>query len=1119
MRVLLIFPVLLLLAQEPAWPSQNVAQPVDKELKELLVKSPSSFDEEQALCKSALDLGAEAIIQVCRMIDGQGDDDRPRTLLQSIAMFAGKGATQEQRQTFVRAVAESLSSSPNEPVNAFLIQLLQEAGGDESVDVLSKFITDKRLCDPAVRALTAIGTPAAVKSLTTALSDNQAADSNVVVLALGELRAAQATEAISLFTESGSTPLRQNALWALANIGYEPAADRLKAEFENSQGLAKAAAGSNWLLLAQRMAQNGQPEKAASICRTILSIPADEALTQMQCAALATLAEAAGPQAAGDLLAAADSHDLQLAAAAVALANRVKEPGNTKQWIEKLHTSQPPVAELIADMLGRRGDRAATPALVGLFYHANDDLAIAAFEAAVQLDEQEAAAAILDRLRKPMDQPRLAAAVELLMRLPDEKVLTAASGSLSAMPAENRIRLMQGLGQRRASACSKDILAQIADPNPQISQAAIQAMKGCAAAADMERVLTLMLQAQDQSQRSVLRQAVITAAGNNPDVKNRSDLILQRLAESSNGDKPMLLSILPATGGAKALDVIVASVTDADPAVKDAAIRALADWQGDTAVPALMKIVVAEELRYKVLALRGTLKILQDSSLTQKRKVTIAQQAMEAVERPEEKQLILAFLSEMHTLGALQLAAGCMQDDRLRSQAARAVAHIALPGDTDAGLVGVMASRILAQSAPLLTDLQLRSQVESYLAALPSPVPPARKTAPQGFTPLFNGKDLSGWRGVLLPPNDNPITRELLSQEERAELQAKADDHMRAHWSVEDGVLFFDGKGFSIAPLDDYEDFELYLDWKIDPHGDSGVYLRGSPQVQIWDPADWPVGSGGLYNNQKNPSKPLVRADKPIGQWNTFHITMVDQRVTVLLNDILVVDNILLENYWDRSLPIFRSGPIELQCHGDPIWFANIFVRRIPRQNNWVSLFNGTDLSGWAGEDGDSTVEGDALVWHGSGKLYTENQYDNFHLKCEFRLTPGANNGIGIRAPLQGDAAYAGLEIQILDDTAQCYAGLKPYQYCGSIYGVVPAKTGHLKPVGEWNGMEIIAVDRQIKVILNDAVIVDADLAAISEKKTMDAQPHPGLNNTKGHIVLLGHETEVAFRNMQISEL
>lgn len=196
---------------------------------------------------------------------------------------------------------------------------------------------------------------------------------------------------------------------------------------------------------------------------------------------------------------------------------------------------------------------------------------------------------------------------------------------------------------------------------------------------------------------------------------------------------------------------------------------------------------------------------------------------------------------------------------------------------------------------------------------------------PDGFIALFNGKNLAGWKGLV----GNPKTRRQMSEADMKAAQAKADERMKAHWKVEDGALVFDGKGDSLCTLKDYRDFEMYVDWKIKAAGDSGIYLRGSPQVQIWDPADHPEGSGGLFNNKKGPAKPTVCADRPIGEWNRFYIKMVGDRVTVKLNGELVVDDVVLENYWERDRAIYESGQIELQNHGNTLYFKNIFIKEL----------------------------------------------------------------------------------------------------------------------------------------------------------------------------------------------
>lgn len=211
-----------------------------------------------------------------------------------------------------------------------------------------------------------------------------------------------------------------------------------------------------------------------------------------------------------------------------------------------------------------------------------------------------------------------------------------------------------------------------------------------------------------------------------------------------------------------------------------------------------------------------------------------------------------------------------------------------------------------------------------HQAAAPVAAPIADNIAPEGFTALFNGRDLQGWRGLVAdPPRRAAMKPQELEQERR-----KATEEALQHWTVREGAIVYDGKNNNLCTARDYGDFELLIDWKIEPGGDSGLYLRGSPQIQIWDD---PIGSGGLYNNQKNSSQPLAKADKPPGEWNSFRILMQGDKVSVHLNGVLVVDAVTMENYWERDKPIYASGAIELQHHGAPLFFKNIFIRQIAR--------------------------------------------------------------------------------------------------------------------------------------------------------------------------------------------
>lgn len=433
------------------------------------------------------------------------------------------------------------------------------------------------------------------------------------------------------------------------------------------------------------------------------------------------------------------------------------------------------------------------------------------------------------------------------------------------------------------------------------------------------------------------------------------------------------------------------------------------------------------------------------------------------------------------------------------------------------------------------------------VAALAAPLgaPPttqaeeSQNQPPKGFVALFNGKDLDGWHGM---PHFDPRKLAAMSDAERAEQIAKWTEDAKAHWTVENGELVNDGKGAYATTDKEYGDIELLIDYKTVAKADSGIYLRGTPQVQIWDTTKeggkWNLGadkgSGALWNNSPGaPGKdPLVLADKPFGEWNHLRIIQIGARTTIYLNDKLVVDNATMENYWDRAQPLFPKGVIQLQTHGGEIRWRNIFVREIPSDeaneflskhnaDGFQSLFDGKSLDGWAGAlENYEVADGNIRCKKGKGGvLFYNKEFSDFVARVEFRLPPGGNNGLAIRYPGGGgNTAYVGMcELQVLDNTAEKYAKLDPRQYHGSIYGMVAAKRGYLHPVGDWNFQEVTVKGPNIKVELNGTVIVDADVSKVTE--FMANSPHPGKDRVSGYFGFAGHNDPVEFRNVEVKPL
>ena len=408
---------------------------------------------------------------------------------------------------------------------------------------------------------------------------------------------------------------------------------------------------------------------------------------------------------------------------------------------------------------------------------------------------------------------------------------------------------------------------------------------------------------------------------------------------------------------------------------------------------------------------------------------------------------------------------------------------------------------------------------------------------PAGFHAIFNGKDLTGWHGM---PHFDPRDLAKMTPEGRATQIADWTEDAKKHWSVENEELVNDGFGAYLVTDGEYTDYELHIDYKTVPLADSGIYLKANPQVQIWDSTEESKlgiggnkGSGGLWNNSAGAAgkDPSELADKPFGEWNSFRIRQIGARTSVWLNGKHVVDNALMENYFDRENPLFRSGPICLQTHGGEIRWRNIQLREIPAEeanqilaeshtDGFESKFNGTDLTGWGGAAANYEVVDGAIrckAGHG-GILHTSDEYANFVVRLEFVVPPSGNNGLAIRTDGTGDPAYAAMcELQVLDSEHKNYANLDARQYHGSAYGMAAAQRGFQRPANTWNFQEVTVNGSTIKVELNGNLILNADLAKVTDY--MANSPHPGKDRPSGFFGFAGHNDPVAFRNISIKRL
>jgi hypothetical protein len=803
-------------------------------------------------------------------------------------------------------------------------------------------------------------------------------------------------------------------------------------------------------------------------------------------------------------------------------------PGNeiVRKWISYFPKATESAKPEIIAMLGRRGSEDAIPLIASSLGNQNLSVRNEAATALSAMLGNRAAPDLKEYISKNPDPADQEAGKKALMTVAGNNEIALLRPLLKSGPDPARITAIELMAWNSNPEYFKEVISLTASENENVKAAAFKALSSLASPSDQPELIKLISGTEKVQYVEDVQNALRSAALKTENTERRSDEILKAVRNGISAVK--LIPVLASTGGKEALAVVLGEFEKGNPEMRDVCFKTLTSWRNHDASSALFEIVSSRNKTYEAPAFQGYLKQISQASLPDEQKLLYYKKIMPYALDRDRKNQVIAETGKLKTYQALFFVKDYLDDPSTSAAAARSAMLIALPStDSGTGMYGTIVREILTKAIAGLTGPESdyeKEMVNKYLSAMPPD---------EGFAPMFNGKDLTGWQGLV----ENPIARAKMRKAELARKQAEADVKIPASWTVRDGCIWFNGAGDNLCSVKEYGDFEMLVDWKITKNGDSGIYLRGTPQVQIWDhsrkDSGASVGSGGLYNNQVNPSKPLKVADNPVGEWNTFRIIMTGEKVSVWLNGELVVDNVVMENYWDRNIPIFQIGSIELQAHGTDLAFRDIYVREISEKDynltpeeiseGFVSIFNGRNLDNWTGNKESYVAEDGMIVIKpeggSGGNLYTEKEYSDFILRFEFLLTPAANNGLGIRAPLQGDAAYVGMELQIIDNTAPVYAALKPYQYHGSVYGVIPARRGFQNPVGEWNYQEVYVKGTRIRITLNGTVILDGDIAGPRDNGTMDQLAHPGLKNETGHIGFLGHGSVVKFRNLRIKDL
>jgi len=1104
----------------------------------------SNQDEYNQMMKDILNAGEEAILFICRQLTPpeKGSNPNPEYALNGLAIFVSKIEYENERSKVAGSFLKSLDEVQEHFIKTFIIQQLGIIGSDVSVEKLSEIIEDESLSENAVKALSSIRSEDAKDALIQSLTKVESVKAKrEIIAALGDSEVESAESIVQSYLWKYTPEFDMVVLNTLSRIGTKSSikllsAEATKKEFVNDN----TGAVSSYIRLLKRVLEQGDVKIVKTEAEKLLKNVTLANQTHFRIATLELILMA--DKSSTEVIKALKDPSTEYRNSALNFTSSFTDEKIYANLLKYIPLADPKVKIEIIDWFARECNDSQKRDLLARMRLSKNQLAVDYVIMQLAFPDMDVKESAANAMAKIGNRDCLYSLVQLLVSEDVEIVslakryLTVFSGSINNEVAaiipkaseEGKIAGIELLALRRASLKIETIYSQLDTGSPRVREAAYIALKDVVVSSDFPKLST-MLETSDKSVVKYLQQAIISSIDIIPKGE-KFRRINGRLEKISESKKHLYYPVLSVIEMKEALDITVSAFKSSRGEAKEVAFESLINRNDfETAIELYAICTDPAASRYFDRAFDSYVKIVSSPMVTDENRVIYLNEAINIAKNSQQSESVIQEVGKTNTFQGL-LFAGSYLDSPVKQSAAVAVMNIALNNKT---FTGETVRNFLKKSMEILDNPDasyMKEAIKKHLNEMPDE---------EGFVSIFNGKDLIGWKGLV----KNPIERATMSASILEKEQKKANEQMFKSWKAENGQLVFDGPGYdNICTVKQYGDIEMFVDWKLDPTGkepDAGIYLRGTPQVQIWDisrrDVGAHVGSGGLYNNKMNPSNPLMVADNRLGDWNTFYIKMVGDRVTVKLNGYLVVDNVILDNYWNYDLPIFSIEQIELQAHGSKVYYRNIFIKELERlepfklskeeeKEGFVTLFDGTNMHQWTGNTTDYVMEDGNIVLippsKGSGgNLYTKKEYADFIIRFEFQLTPAANNGLGIRTPMEGDAAYVGMELQILDNEHPVYKDLFDYQYHGSVYGVIPAKRGYLKPVGQWNYQEVIAKGSHIKITLNGTVILDGDIMEASENGTIDGYDHPGLHNKKGHIGFLGHGSKVKFRNIRIKVL
>lgn len=1076
-------------------------------LAQLPAQTPKAFD---GLMQELAATGADGIRMMAAMLvpAAEGENAPVEYAINGVVSYvtaAGREALAREISAGLSAAVEATTDKANQ---AFLLSQLQLCATAAEASVFVKYAADEYLADHAIRGL--ISTPGTDGEIL-ALIDASPAPNALLAYAAAEKGLAAAEPALLKWAADPKTdtPTKESIRNALAKCGTAASIAPLAAAAK-AEGYAFTATDATgaYVALITRLAAAGQ-SKAVAAARALrkADMPRNIRIAGLEI----VLGQDAKKQTA-ELLAALKDADREYRCAALDFATDFADNALYAAIAKRMPSLSDAAKTDVVSWLGARHAASQVGTVTAAIASADEELARAAIRAAGRIGGEEALDALIAQLGGAHAQEA-------------EDALAAFNGETSAAfvaaldkdPA-TQANVLKLVAKRRISPAAKKVFALLDSPNGEVRAAAYEALAGVTTPADFNRLCTLLNEAQESDVEA------LQAGLKNALAKESSDMQYRMVSEqmAAAPRKALYYPLLAQAAGKEAIDALLTADD------REAAFAALLTVENPAMTDVLYRLA-EKNPAWTDDAIARYAEFVSKSADTPMRKYQLYRRGLEANPSPKVQHMLLKALARTPVFPALTLAANYMDEPALAEAAAMVVKTVVaknpeLGGETVAAALK-KALEIYVELAKTDADAGYAvDEIKGLLAKLPA----------EGYLPA--SLDPSEWEAVV----GNPETRKAMKAKALAKARQEARAAMEKNWTAAQGVLTGAADGGVIGSAKSYENFELIFEWKTE--GAAMMGIRSIPQIALGGEE-----SGALTGNTLHADHtPRAAANGP-QEWNTMQVRVVNDRVTVTLNGITTAENAILENACKREIAAYTQGQILLIAGNAPLAIREMYIRELPATprfelleeeaaEGFEVLFDGTSMHKWTGNFSNYIpVDGTIYVtaqYGGSGNLYTRKVYGDFILRFEFAFDKeGVNNGIGIRTPMGVDAAYHGMEIQVLDHDAPIYKDLHVYQQHGSVYGIIPAKRVKFPPLGTWNVEEIRAVGDRITVTVNGEVILDGDIRQACQGHnvapdggkhnpyTVDHNNHPGLFNTSGHIGLLGHGPGIKFRNIRIKEL